>query len=671
MSDARSAGLRRGQDLPRDQVVSPVNLLLQAYLFCPSFSSDGRWAIFDPSSKRSFLLSGKDNFPPLLDLLLKVNRGNGPAKSSLAFRSVACVLRPTKEAERLRVFVRASSDYLSKYQLSVSDYRFFDYSSPEWRERDSRLMLVYGSTEKPPSNFVSRKGRLLTLSPRSRPPWVGDTHLRGVLARALALAISPIGKIPGYPYGPWLRRTSPSGGARHPTEAILLLPVARAGLSRGAYYFDSRSKRLIADPARRQKAVLSVLSPGEIGILLTSRVERAMWRYREPRALRPVVIDSGHVALTIAIVLGGMGFGCSVESLLHVDEPDCEWLRDLPLALIRIATPRVGGRKETVSRPTKASSESRIRRTWLLNPTAYLSIEPDGLTVRTLWPKQAAHKITREEFLLLTHCIFSRRGDRDTAREALLRKFPRVGKARMQLLLGDKVLQPAEMVKAFLKGGAPWIGKGWYLSLLAYLADAGSSVGTPDSRSVLPLQTVVLPGCDTRNLKRVLLDRRTTRRFTTKSVARQDVQEIEESLLSFAQRCSSNLPQVFFNLQRVRGVAPLLYELRLSDGVRVRGRGTIPAEEVRRLTIGQAPAGSGALSIWLIAEVLPAAKTRSYVAQLLSLGVWGQVLCLKVTQLQLGVFLTPAARDSELLSRLGIGDPDRKAVYGFSVGVPT
>lgn len=653
---------------PRSQVVSPVNLLLQAYLFSPSFSGDGRWAIFDPHSKRSFLLSGKEHFPRLLDLLLKANRGTADRSSWSILSAVAPLLRRVSEAKRLREISRASSDYLSKYQLAVFDYDFFDYSDQGWRERDAHLMLAYGKSEKPPDNFASRKGRVHRLSGAGSQCPEEDNSLKAAVAKALRLSLCAIGEIPGHPYGPWLRRTSPSGGARHPTEAVLLLPVGRIGLGRGAYYFDGRTEALIAVRDGRYDESLDALSRDEIGVLLTSRVERAMWRYREPRALRPVVIDAGHIALTMALVLGEMGYPCAVESSVNASDQGFSWLTDLPLALIRIPSPQAHRSKVVRPRRVNVVPEKCTSHSLLLNPTAYLSIEGDKLVLRTLWPRQVVRTVTRQEFLLLTHCIFSRRGDRNTKREALVRTFSGASEARLQGLLDDHILQPADLVKAFLKNSAPWIDKGWYLSMLAYLAEATSGDGDMKAGVALPLRTFSLPTCESEELEKVLIARRTARHFTDVPIGPQHVEEIEKALLQFGQCCSGNVPQIFFNVQRVQGVVPKLYELRLSDGKRVRRQRAIATREVRRLTIGQAPAGAGALSIWLVADLLPLDLRRSYFAQLLALGAWGQLVCLKVTQLHLGVFLTPAVRDSELLSCLGVANPEQKAVYFFCVG---
>lgn len=653
---------------PRAQVVSPVNLLLQAYLFSPSFSGDGRWAIFDPHSKRSFLLSGKEHFPRLLDVLLKVNRGAADRSSGSVLSAVAPLLRGANEAKRLRDITRAPDDYLSKYQLAVFDYDFFDYSDPGWRERDAQLMLTYGRSEKPPGNFASRKGRVHQLSGAGSQLPEEDNSLRAALARALRLSLSPIGEIPGHPYGPWLRRTSPSGGARHPTEAVLLLPVGRFGLGGGAYYFDGRAEVLIAVRDGRYDKSLSALSRDEIGILLTSRVERAMWRYREPRALRPVVIDAGHIALTMALVLGEMGYSCAVESSVNASDQEFSWLTDLPLALIRIPSPTVSASKAATARPIIEAAEESKKSRLLLNPTAYLSIEGDKLILRILWPKQVIRQVTRQEFLLLTHCIFSRRGDRSTERVLLARKFPRIPEAKLQGLVNDQILQPAETVKAFLKNSAPWISKAWYLSMLAYLAEAGRFEGVKKEVSALSGRALSLFSGDSEDLEKVLLARRTTRQFAEIPISSQQLDDIERTLLEFGRGCSSSNIRIFFNLQRVQGKAPRLYELRLSDGARVRRPRAMATKDVRRLTIGQAAAGAGALSIWLVADLLAVDSPRSYFAQLLALGVWGQVVCLKVTQLNLGVFLTPAVRDSDLLEYLGISEPEGKAVYFFSVG---
>ncbi len=99
-----------------------------------------------------------------------------------------------------------------------------------------------------------------------------------------------------------LKKTIPSGGARHPTEAFFLSFRATRLFPPGVYHYDVRTNRIIlyrrgnfARAAR--KATFDLFAKFEkqpSGMLvLVSEVERAMWRYRDDRSFRAVLIDAG------------------------------------------------------------------------------------------------------------------------------------------------------------------------------------------------------------------------------------------------------------------------------------------------------------------------------------------------------------------------------------------
>lgn len=133
----------------------------------------------------------------------------------------------------------------------------------------------------------------------------------------LSLTFGRIGKIGLHWNGsPILRRTSPSGGGRHPTEAYLLaldVPRLRAGWYH--YAFDTYELELLSTdestpegakhyfPATYGRAPFPVCAI----IFMTSVFERNMFRYREPRTFRTIHIDSGHLCETLELVAKANG----------------------------------------------------------------------------------------------------------------------------------------------------------------------------------------------------------------------------------------------------------------------------------------------------------------------------------------------------------------------------
>lgn len=105
-----------------------------------------------------------------------------------------------------------------------------------------------------------------------------------------------------------LFKTSPSAGARHPTEAyVLAVNVAR--LQPGLYHYSPLTSRLhLIRRGASSRRVVDYLSgqwwyrDAAALILMTSVLPRVRWRYPSPRAYRSVLLDAGHVCQTFCLV---------------------------------------------------------------------------------------------------------------------------------------------------------------------------------------------------------------------------------------------------------------------------------------------------------------------------------------------------------------------------------
>lgn len=99
-----------------------------------------------------------------------------------------------------------------------------------------------------------------------------------------------------------LHKSIPSGGARHPTEvfvAVFDLP----GIDAGIHHYEVEHHRLAEVRGGQQREAFAAAAldlfarfetPPSAALVFTSLVERAMWRYRDPRSFRAVLIDVGH-----------------------------------------------------------------------------------------------------------------------------------------------------------------------------------------------------------------------------------------------------------------------------------------------------------------------------------------------------------------------------------------
>lgn len=145
----------------------------------------------------------------------------------------------------------------------------------------------------------------------SRRTWrgFGTRPLRSVQLGAL-LDLSFGAQMAGRPLtgGRVLFKTSPSGGACHPTEAYVLTLRVNA-VPRGLYHYSPRTSRLhlIRKGASRQQVVDYLAGQqwfrGAAAIVLMTAVLPRLWyRYAQPRAYRAALLEAGHVCQTFCLV---------------------------------------------------------------------------------------------------------------------------------------------------------------------------------------------------------------------------------------------------------------------------------------------------------------------------------------------------------------------------------
>jgi SagB-type dehydrogenase family enzyme len=129
-------------------------------------------------------------------------------------------------------------------------------------------------------------------------------------------------------------KTSPSGGARHPIEAYVMVQRVK-GLERGLYHYHPGNHRLELLHKRTSTARISRYLNGQwwfgdaaLVVLMTAVFARPQWKYPGPRAYRVVLIDAGHLCQTFCLVATWLGLApfCTmaladseIESDLQID----------------------------------------------------------------------------------------------------------------------------------------------------------------------------------------------------------------------------------------------------------------------------------------------------------------------------------------------------------------
>ena len=238
------------------------------------------------------------------------------------------------------------------YYLATHDYPFIDYSSRVSFEVDAARMRAYITEQPDLDRSKAYPPDDWTLPPTTATPDALQqlpSSLAAVLSGAPAsaqLAREALETLMSVTFGqlrsrssnaegraPSVRRTSPSGGSRHPAEGYLVT-AGTPGLADGAYHFSTRGyhlqrltgpvpiARLLDQPDDEDAATPSAL------ILLTSMFERNMYRYREPRTFRTLLLDAGHLVATLDLTAAALGLQAvrrydtrhdAVERLLGLD----------------------------------------------------------------------------------------------------------------------------------------------------------------------------------------------------------------------------------------------------------------------------------------------------------------------------------------------------------------
>jgi putative peptide maturation dehydrogenase len=173
--------------------------------------------------------------------------------------------------------------------------------------------------------------------------WLPIAQLAQVLERAFAAR----GQVHGAEDFDVLKKTSPSGGALHPTECYLIARRVE-GLARGLYHYRPGDHALqplpldaaaiLADAGRHADArdmdALDFLAWIAVGgqqwfadahalCVLAPRFQRNFWKYRNhPKAYRVCILDIGHLSQTLLLGATELGLGSYVTAAIN--EADIE-----------------------------------------------------------------------------------------------------------------------------------------------------------------------------------------------------------------------------------------------------------------------------------------------------------------------------------------------------------
>jgi SagB-type dehydrogenase family enzyme len=211
------------------------------------------------------------------------------------------------------------------YHRATRDYPFLQMDQRGAFTRDRERMEGYNREAPAPPIYQHFGGAAVEL-PRLTNGRSPDEALAGMsaaerkgkpgIALLLDVCFGERSKIAVAGEGRCLLKSIPSGGARHPTE-VFLAAFDIAGVEAGVYHYDVEHHRLELVRAGQQHdefagATLDLFAkhdtPPSAVLVFTSRVERAMWRYRDPRSFRAILVDAGHAVMAYRQVARALGF---------------------------------------------------------------------------------------------------------------------------------------------------------------------------------------------------------------------------------------------------------------------------------------------------------------------------------------------------------------------------
>jgi len=144
----------------------------------------------------------------------------------------------------------------------------------------------------------------------------------------------------------FLKKTSPSGGGLHATEAYLIVQNVE-GIEPGLYHYHPIDHALepLPPPALPLGEFAKLALAGQHWfanapalVVLTPRFARSFWKYRHhAKAYRALILDSGHLSQTLYLSATELGLGAFVTSAIN--EVDIEQafgldpLEESPLAI--------------------------------------------------------------------------------------------------------------------------------------------------------------------------------------------------------------------------------------------------------------------------------------------------------------------------------------------------
>lgn len=300
-------------------------------------------------SKESFLIKTKRFFSPLEQKKL-------PSIIKLLSEKSILVKKDDEESNRTKILLDKWKLYgweeAADYYLSSLSFPFIEGTVYDYNRKDKNRMESYYTAE-PDFNrskeYPSPKDliKLPTVEESLEDPRltinISDSLNNTNKSLNANISNDDIFKIFSITFGalkqqyhsipnvaPNIRKTSPSGGSRHPTEGYAIIANESISGISGVFHYSLSKNSLekIHEPISFNK--YKEIFPGlcrfgtipKLTILLTSLFERNMYRYREPRTFRTLFIDIGHISETLRCIANALGYRFTSHAYVDFSEAE-------------------------------------------------------------------------------------------------------------------------------------------------------------------------------------------------------------------------------------------------------------------------------------------------------------------------------------------------------------
>jgi SagB-type dehydrogenase family enzyme len=161
--------------------------------------------------------------------------------------------------------------------------------------------------------------------------------------------------------GPYILRTSPSGGARHPTEVYPVV-LRVGGAEPGIYHYSVRRHALeLLRTGNFDELVVRLCANQEwvkdaaVVCFMTAVVSRNMWKYKQAQAYRVLQLDAGHLGQTFHFVCTALGLApfttAATDDAGIERELGLDGVSEIPLYVAAFGKPRITGAQLHPHRP--------------------------------------------------------------------------------------------------------------------------------------------------------------------------------------------------------------------------------------------------------------------------------------------------------------------------------